>query len=199
MELIVVRHGLPETVVREDGAPADAPLSAVGREQAQRVAAWLRDERIDSVYSSPLRRALETADPLAGLLGHEVVVREGVAEYDRQSPVYVPLEDLKRDNYEEWRRRMKENAFADDPMAFREQVVEAMEQIVRENRGKRTVVFCHGGVINAWASFVMRTERVFFFDPAYTSINRFMAASSGERSVVSLNETAHLVAVSRKL
>jgi probable phosphoglycerate mutase len=38
----------------------------------------------------------------------------------------------------------------------------------------------------------MGTRHVFFFDPTYTSVNRFMAASTGERSVISLNETAHL-------
>jgi hypothetical protein len=31
-----------------------------------------------------------------------------------------------------------------------------------------------------------------FIDVTYTSVNRFMAASSGERSLASLNETAHL-------
>jgi hypothetical protein len=33
-----------------------------------------------------------------------------------------------------------------------------------------------------------------FFLPHYTSVNRFLAARSGERSVVSLNETGHLKA-----
>jgi probable phosphoglycerate mutase len=192
MDLIIVRHGLPETVVREDGGPADAPLSDTGHDQARRVAEWLRRERIDAVYSSPLRRARQTAGPLAELLGHEIQVHEGVAEYDRDSAAYVPLEDLKRDNYEEWSRRMKEKAFADDPEAFRNEVVEAMEEIIGANRGRRVAVFCHGGVINAWGSHVMGTRHVFFFDPTYTSVNRFMAASTGERSVISLNETAHL-------
>ena len=31
-----------------------------------------------------------------------------------------------------------------------------------------------------------------FFEPRYTSINRFLAARSGERNLVSLNEAAHL-------
>ena len=51
---------------------------------------------------------------------------------------------------------------------------------------------CHGGVINAWAAEVLGIEPRLFFDPTYTSINRFVAARSGERSLVSLNEAAHL-------
>jgi len=192
MELIVVRHGLPETVVRSDGAPADAPLNATGRQQAERVATWLRAERIDAVYSSPLRRARETAMPLAALHGHTVAIHEGVAEYDRDSSLYIPMEDLKRANYEEWRRVMSGKLFAEDPADFRAGVAAAMEEIIAANRGRRVVVFCHGGVINAWASHVLGTREVFFFDPTYTSINRFMAATTGERSVISLNEAAHL-------
>lgn len=192
MELIVVRHGLPEMVVRDDGAPADAPLSATGWAQARQVAEWLRVERIDAIYSSPLRRARETAEPLASQRGHPVTVHEGVAEYDRDSSLYIPMEELKRTNYDEWRRVMSGKVFAEDPAAFRAQVAEAMEEIIAAHRGQRVVVFCHGGVINAWASHVMGTRETFFFDPIYTSVNRFMAASTGERSVISLNETAHL-------
>jgi probable phosphoglycerate mutase len=54
-------------------------------------------------------------------------------------------------------------------------------------------VVCHGGVINAFAGEVLGIREPFlFFDPGYTSISRFLAAKSGERSVLSLNETGHL-------
>ncbi|MFQ5380368.1 MAG: histidine phosphatase family protein [Dehalococcoidia bacterium] len=191
MELVVIRHGLPETVIREREA-ADPALSPEGREQARRVAEWLRDERFDALYSSPLRRARETAEPLAAQQGLDVAIHDGVAEYDRESPVYVPMEDLKRDNYDEWRRIMSDGLFADDPHEFRKTVAGAMEEIIAAHRGQKVAVFCHGGVINAWASQVADTGKVFFFDPFYTSINRFMAAGSGERSVMTLNETSHL-------
>ena len=191
MELVVIRHGLPQTVILKNGA-ADPSLTDVGRAQAQRVGDWLTDERFDRIYSSPLARAQETAAPLAAGQDLPVALHEGIAEYDSESPVYVPMEDLKRDNYDEWRRIMDNNQFADDPDAFRGEVASAMEEIIAANRGKRVAVFCHGGVINAWASHVMETRQVFFFDPFYTSINRFMAASSGERTVITLNETTHL-------
>ena len=47
MELLLIRHGLPERVVNEDGTPADPPLSAKGRDQAERVARWLEGVSID--------------------------------------------------------------------------------------------------------------------------------------------------------
>jgi probable phosphoglycerate mutase len=193
LELILIRHGLPQTIVREDGLPADAPLSDLGIEQAERMAAWLADEAIERVYASPLRRAHQTAEPLAGILGHGIEVNEGVAEYDRDSSSYVPLEELRRIDRQAYRTQMRENRFGgDDPRAFQSIVVEALEQVIAENRGGRVAVVCHGGVINSWASHVLKMPEVFFFNPTYTSINRFMAASSGERTVMTLNEHAHL-------
>ena len=79
-----------------------------------------------------------------------------------------------------------------DIAAFRKSVVDAIEGLVREHRGRRVGVVCHGGVINAWAGHVLGIEDPLFFEPTYTSINRFLAAGTGERSVVSLNEAAHL-------
>ena len=57
MELLWVRHGLPERIEGGGGVPADPGLTAEGLEQAQRLADWLAHERIDAVVSSPLRRA----------------------------------------------------------------------------------------------------------------------------------------------
>jgi 2,3-bisphosphoglycerate-dependent phosphoglycerate mutase len=53
-------------------------------------------------------------------------------------------------------------------------------------------VFCHGGVINMWATHVLGMAPRIFFEADYTSINRFVCARGGQRSVVSLNERAHL-------
>ena len=61
MKLILIRHGLP---VRSDSS-ADPPLAPQGARQAGQMARWLKDEGIDALYSSPMRRARETADPLA--------------------------------------------------------------------------------------------------------------------------------------
>src|SRR5690348_5687009 len=44
---------------------ADEPLDAVGQAQAAALAAWLRPVAIDAIYSSPLRRARETAEIVA--------------------------------------------------------------------------------------------------------------------------------------
>ena len=96
MELLLVRHALPERV--EGDAPADPGLSEVGRHQAEALAAWLADEPVDAIYSSPMRRARETAVPLAAAHGVGVAVDDELAEFDQGAHWYIPLEELKANN-----------------------------------------------------------------------------------------------------
>jgi probable phosphoglycerate mutase len=83
--LILVRHGqTPHTKDKKfSGLGGDDPgLDAEGRAQVRATADWiaaLADE-IDAVVTSPLRRTRETAEIIAGVLGKEVEVEEGLAE-----------------------------------------------------------------------------------------------------------------------
>lgn len=193
MELILIRHALPVRLETTDGSPADPPLSDRGLAQSAALATWLASERVDRIYSSPLRRARQTALPLAESLELEITLEPRVSEYDRDSEVYVPLEELKQIDYPGWKSFM-ERGYPEgmDLTEFNREVIAGLEEIVESSPGLRVVVVCHGGVINAWSSHVVGLGFKLFFDPYYTSINRFFAASSGERSVGSLNETGHL-------
>ncbi|MGD8418761.1 MAG: histidine phosphatase family protein [Pseudomonadales bacterium] len=191
MELILIRHGLPEHIENPEGTPADPPLSATGRLQAELVATWLQQESIDHLYSSPMRRAVETAEPLARAQGLGVDVRDGVAEYDRHADAYVPVEKLKEIDYDAWLKLMKGEVDADFD-AFSRLVIATLEEIVEGHPGRRVAVTCHGGVINVWTAHVIGFAPRLFFNPDYTSINRYQCARSGERSVITLNEAVHL-------
>ena len=187
MELILVRHGLPER--RDD--TADPPLSAQGHDQARRVADWLATETIDAVYSSTMLRALQTAEPFAARAGLAIVQHDDIAEFDRGSGSYVPLEVLKREDYAAW-KAFSAGDHGADIAGFQALVTPALEEIIATHPGQRVAVFCHGGVINVWAAHVVATSPRLFFEPAYASLHRFMCARSGQRNVLSLNETAHL-------
>jgi len=193
MELLLIRHALPLRVEKRDGTPADPPLSTEGVRQAARLAAWLASERVDAVYASPLRRARETAEPLAAAHGLPVRIEPGVVEFDPHSASYVPLEEIKAESRELWQELVSGGLTAGvDVALFRRTVAAALERVVAAHPGARVAVVCHGGVVNAWAAHVLDLEPTLFFQPLYTSVSRFLAAGSGERSLLSLNETAHL-------
>ncbi|MCS5635916.1 MAG: histidine phosphatase family protein [Myxococcota bacterium] len=194
MELLLIRHGLPIRLEKNDGTPADPPLAEMGKRQAEAVAQWLEGERqIDRIYSSPLQRARETALPLSEKAGLAIELEPRVSEYDRDSSTYIPIEELKEIDYEAWQEFMKRGYPPGmDLTDFYQEVITSLQEIVVENPGRRVAVFCHGGVINAWASFILDFEFKLFFNPTYTSINRFYVSKEGIRSVGSLNEAGHL-------
>ena len=187
MELILIRHGRPE----RSEATADPHLSPLGHDQAARVARWLADETVDAVWSSTMRRAVQTAEPFAAQSGRDIRKHAGIVEFDQSSGVYIPTEELKRENFALW-QSMATGGHGVDMTAFQARVVAGIEEIIAAHSGHRVAVFCHGGVINVWAAHVLDMAPRIFFEADYTSINRFVCARAGQRSVVSLNERAHL-------
>ena len=197
MELILIRHGLPFRVEKKDGSPADPALGEDGIEQAKKLARWMANETLDTIYSSPLVRAKMTAQPLADVKGLEIKIEPGVAEIDELSPTYIPLEELKAKEPEKWRDLLEagiETVYdsIQNLEAFRKKVLNSITRIITENKGKTVAVVCHGGIINIWASHILGLQKSLFFKPEYTSINRFMASSSGVHTLISLNQTCHL-------
>ena len=82
MKLILVRHG--ETHWNKDGlvqgADSDIELNDTGLEQARRLAAFLRNEPLTAVLSSPLRRAIATAEVIASQHQLSVETDQGLKE-----------------------------------------------------------------------------------------------------------------------
>jgi probable phosphoglycerate mutase len=76
-----LRHGETETnrLGLITGA-TDIELNARGRDQALAAAALIKDLNVDAIYSSPLRRARDTAECVAQIAGVPVMVVPGIAE-----------------------------------------------------------------------------------------------------------------------
>ena len=199
MDLLWVRHGEPERIAPGLGVPADPALTPAGREQAQRLADWLAHETIDAVVSSPLRRATETAAPIAAAHGLEIEIVEGLIEYDSKSDHYIPTEELAATKDDRWLAMIEgrwESFGADPPEVFVERVSATVDVLVERFAGRRVVAVCHGGVVNIALGLVLGigTERPLWFEPGYSSLHRVKASRSGIKSISSINETAHLEA-----
>lgn len=197
MDILWVRHAEPERVESGTGIPADPPLTSLGRTQAQRLADWLAHERVDAVLSSPQQRALQTASPVAEAHGLTVDIVAGIVEYDVQADHYIPMEELRAAKDERW-TAMVEGRWTDfggeAPEVFTDRVAAAVDEIVGRFAGRKVVAVCHGGVINVALAIVLGVDRPLWFDPMYTSISRMAASRTGIRSIVSVNERAHLEA-----
>lgn len=102
--IIFVRHGETEANRRRLAlGRADPALTERGAAQAESLGRRLASEQVESVRSSPLRRARDTAAPIAAALGLEVVVDDRLVELDYGEWDTTSFADLPPDALAQWR------------------------------------------------------------------------------------------------
>jgi probable phosphoglycerate mutase len=196
-ELILVRHSQPH------GGVADPGLTPWGLQLAERAAAWLAHDPVDVVVASPMRRAQETAAPIAAALGREVHTLQGLLEWEAvpPRPVYVPLDEFPLDHPA--RLSLTEGRYPDfvppfDHQQFRATARAALDEIFDRWPVDRIVAVCHGGVINAMLTAVIEeslgvTDGFFFVYPAYTSMSVVERVAGGRTVLRSINDVGHVM------
>lgn len=192
MQLLLVRHALP---LRSDhGEGSDPELSETGLAQVKRLPEALARFPISRVVSSPQRRAIQTAEPVAAARGLPVDIDERFAEYDRNLPAYIPVEQIRDEFPEEWARMAQGHLpSAVDEDAFRARVRAAVDDVVAAAAPDDTVAaFSHGGVINVVLHEILGTARLLSFPIDYASVTRLLFSRSGQATVATVNFTEHV-------
>ncbi len=157
--ILLARHGETDwnRELRFQGH-ADPPLNETGRRQARELAKRLAGERLDAVYSSPLRRARETADIVAERLGLAVEVDEGLCEVDVGSWSGLTRAEIEERFPEAFRRWIDHGPGWEDGESYEEmavRVVAALGRISRRHRGGRVLMVTHGGPIRAAQAHIL--------------------------------------------
>jgi broad specificity phosphatase PhoE len=151
--ILLARHG--ETDWNRDErfqGHADPPLNDRGREQARALAAALAEERLAAVYSSPLGRALETAQIVAAPHGLAAIPVDGLREVDVGSWEGLTTGELTRRFPEQLRRWLGHEQGWEDGETYEEmgrRVIAALLDLAERHDGERIVVVTHGGPIRA--------------------------------------------------
>jgi probable phosphoglycerate mutase len=188
--LLIIRHALP--LRSQPGEGSDPDLSEDGIEQAKRLPDALARFPISRLVSSPQRRAIQTAQPVADALGLPIDIDDRLAEYDRDLSHYTPIEEIS----EEDMKRLASGQLPSgvDQPAFVARVKAGVHDIVKAAGREDTVaLFSHGGVINALIHDVMATERLLCVQVDYAGITRLLWSSRQETFFVAgVNATEHV-------
>lgn len=154
----------------------------------------LHRHNINRVISSPQRRAVLTARPLADALAVPIEVDERLAEYDYGLSEYVPVEQMLKDDPQQFARLLSGDLPAGvDADQFKARVIEAADQIVATgNHRDRLAVVCHGGVINVLLHRILGTPALFPFPIDYVSITHLRYSADGQPSVLGVNNIEHV-------
>jgi 2,3-bisphosphoglycerate-dependent phosphoglycerate mutase len=153
-KLWLVRHGETDWNAgsRLQGT-IDIPLNVKGCEQAKLVADRLAILSCAVIYSSPLKRAFQTALPLSERLGLAVQTLADMAErnyggFEGKTPDQIAAQDP--EGFQRWQSRDPHFAPANGEslVQFNERVSKALNELARLHPGKTVVIFTHGGVLD---------------------------------------------------
>jgi broad specificity phosphatase PhoE len=149
----LVRHG--ETDWNRENrfqGHADPPLNAVGMRQAEELARALDVDGLVAAYSSPLRRALETARILARALGLEVTPSEPLREVDVGSWQGLTRTEVQArfpEGYRRWRGLGDGWEGGEMYEELGRRVIGGIRGIADLHVGRRVLVVTHGGPIRS--------------------------------------------------
>jgi alpha-ribazole phosphatase len=155
MRLVLVRHAEPEPSARgRCYGSLDVGLSSHGHDQAAALAALLASEPVEAVLSSPRRRAVDTATPVAGRHGLGVEVVADLRELDfgeLEGRTYDEIADTLPELYAAWMTHPTRVRFPGGECyaELRARSLAAVAAVRRRFPSGTVVVVAHGGVVRS--------------------------------------------------
>lgn len=152
-KVFLTRHGESDwNAANRFQGHSDRPLTDRGREQAHALAELVAGEGVEAIYTSPLVRALETAQIVAARTGLEVVARDDLREVDTGSWSGLSRAEVQERYPERFDLWISGGSGWEDGESYEEmgeRVLTALREIATAHPDGRVLVVSHGGPIRA--------------------------------------------------
>ncbi len=209
----ILRHGRStfNGEQRFQGCSDGSELTAEGRVEARRAGAALAGIRFEAVYTSPLRRARETAIEVAAARRYEttVIVEPMAAEVELfgwEGRRYAEVCESEPEEYGNWRHAPAQFSLMDGEGRRRYPVVEAFERARRFWAGARALsgdvlVATHNGMGRALilSALGLGAESFHAIEQHNTGLSLIEFPAGGGARLKTMNSTAHLDAALPKI
>jgi broad specificity phosphatase PhoE len=204
--VVIIRHGQSQgNAEGRFGGHTDTPLSPRGRKQAQATAKALASERFSAIYSSDLPRAIETASPLAKLVGVPLETTDALRERSvgvMEGLTFEEAADQHPEQYQALLRRDFEHVLVGGE-SYRQTLDRASRQLdeaIEQHRGGRIALFAHTGTICILILHLMGALDAPELKPVWIAtancgIARFDLRDDGFVRVLCINDTRHLAGI----
>ena len=198
-EIYLVRHGQTEwnTQLIFRGRK-DIPLNERGYKEARAIAGALKDRNIDAIYTSPLSRAVETAQPVATLFDLEVVPVQGFIDINYGEWEGVSHHEIKKrytDQYAQWEQRPELVQFPQGETldVVKERAFGALTDIVRMNPTRSVLIISHRVINKVLLCALLGLSTAHFWEIRQDTGCINIMEYSPERFVLCvMNDTCHL-------
>ncbi len=200
--LYLIRHGATKNNCarppRLQGRRLDAELSPEGRKQARLTGEFLAPYPVDAVYSSPLRRACQTAEAIAGLHRLAVGVVEDLAEVDVgrwEGMTWAEVQDLYPNEYQAFTTDAGIHPYhgGESLENVRARSVPALNGLLEENAGRTIAVVAHNVVNRVYLAHLMEIPLSQYRNiPQDNCGVNVLRHQDGRTQIVTINGVFHL-------
>ncbi|MBS5981317.1 MAG: histidine phosphatase family protein [Clostridium butyricum] len=198
--IMLIRHGETEwNILGKFQGSTDIPLSNEGIRQAFMLKERLKSD-FDYIFSSPLKRAYETAKILCDESGKQVSIAEEIREInfgEWEGLTVKGIAEKYPDIFNEWRNDKREGKFCGGDMSTLNASIRAKNcimEIANRHKGKKIVIVAHGGIIKAGLIGIFEWDMSMYHKIALgnTCVNTITFNDDMKPALLGLNDTNHL-------
>lgn len=159
-KLIIIRHGY--SVANKSGymtGQSDVPLAPEGLEQAAQTAEFVyKNYKIDAIFSSPLLRAVQTAEPLSELFKLPIITNDGLKEINAglwEGKTPAEIFSLYPEEFSLWRNDIGNARCTggENLQEVQNRAISALKNIAKKSSEQTIAVFTHAAVIRSCFCF----------------------------------------------
>jgi probable phosphoglycerate mutase len=202
--LYLVRHGQSDgNAEGRFGGHGSTPLSRLGLRQAEKTARVLAKEGINAIYSSDLHRAVQTAEPLAKLLGISVVQTPAFRERHVGVLEGLTFDESKAEFPKDYYALVSRNIHhvitkGESYRHLLRRTTTELREVLRRHTGEKIAIYSHTGAICFLTLHLMGaihrdTKQTPWIVTSNCGINRFEIRGPRNVRVLALNDTRHLL------
>jgi broad specificity phosphatase PhoE len=198
--MILIRHGESTwNQERRIQGNLDPGLSVQGKAQAELLAARLKGRAFAALYTSPLRRALDTAAILgesAGLAPRSINGLREIRLGEWEGKTATEIRTASGDLYDRWLDRPLDVSLppgGEEIRAFQQRAVDAIDSLRRSHIEGDVLVVTHGGVIKVYLCHILGLDlnRLFRIKADNTAVTEILF-NGDTAHLALLNDTCHL-------
>ncbi len=198
--IYLLRHG--ETVWNKKGVfrgRSDIPLNETGLKQAEMLGKALRGSGIERIYSSPLKRAVQTSNMVAKYTNGRVIIDVGFQNIDIGKWQGMQKNEVKKNYPKEWQMWLHSPEDLTLPGGesvrnVQKRTMKRIEELIKDDSIKIFAISSHRSVLKTIVGGILKMEGSYFWKTRMDncSINTFEYYDNRGFMLTKLNDTHHL-------
>jgi len=146
-----IRHAKPDISIKDDKI---RPLSLEGIEKSKELVKLFKEIKIDSIYSSSFKRAIQTIEPIAKDKNIKIEIIDDFRERKMSNEWVENYEEYSKKQWDDFSYKLKDGESLNE---VQKRNIKELEKILLENNGKTIIIGTHGTALSTIINYYDET------------------------------------------